>query len=83
MILILTSVTQRMSVPLQMMAVPVTTNGRKNPADVYIKAPMTGPTARPKLKKASNQALIVDFWSGNLAMRIDRLDVHVAAIPTP
>ena len=75
--------TQRTSIPLQMMAVPVTANGRKNPPDVYIKAPMTGPTVRPKLKEASHQALIVDFWSGNLAMRIDRFDVHVAAAPTP
>ena len=61
-------------------------------------APMTGPIVRPKLKEASHQAcencfytleilgtetLTVAFLSGNLAIKMERLEVQVAAAPTP
>ena len=69
--------------PLTRMAVPVTANGKKNPPASYMSAPSTGPMVRPKLKAASHQALTVDFLSGNLAIRIERLEVQVAAAPAP
>ena len=64
-----------------------------------MKAPMTGPIVSPKLKEASHQAcfgctqcsfhvyfgftLTVAFLSGNLAIKMERFEVHVAAAPTP
>ena len=69
--------------PLARMAVPVTAKGRKKPPALYMRAPSTGPMVRPKLKAASHQALTVDFLSGNLAIRIERLLVQVAAAPAP
>ena len=79
----LTSVTRRTMAPLSRIAVPVTAKGRKKPPASYIRAPSTGPMVRPKLKEASHQALTVDFLSGNLAIRIDRFEVQVAAAPAP
>ena len=69
--------------PLARMAVPVTAKGRKKPPAPYISAPSTGPMVSPKLKAASHQALTVDFLSWNLAIRIERLLVQVAAAPAP
>ena len=79
----ITSVTHMTTSPLARMAVPVTAKGRKKPPAPYMSAPSTGPMVRPKLKAASHQALTVDFLSGNLAIRIERLDVQVAAAPAP
>ena len=62
---------------------PVTAKGRKNPPASYMKAPITGPMVSPALKEASHHAFTVDFLSGNFAIRIERLEVHVAAAPTP
>ena len=70
-------------IPINKIAVPVTAKGRKNHPASYMKAPITGPIVSPKLKEASHQAFTVAFLSGNLAIRIDRLEVHVAAAPTP
>ena len=69
--------------PLSRIAVPVTAKGKKNPPASYISAPSTGPMVRPKLKEASHQAFTVDFLSGNLAIRMDRFEVQVAAAPAP
>ena len=69
--------------PLSRMAVPVTAKGRKKPPASYMRAPRTGPMVRPKLKEASHQAFTVDFLSGNLAIRMDRFEVQVAAAPAP
>lgn len=69
--------------PLRRMAVPVTAKGRKKPPASYMRAPSTGPMVSPKLKEASHQAFTVDFLSGNLAIRMDRLEVQVAAAPAP
>ena len=69
--------------PLSRIAVPVTAKGKKNPPASYMRAPSTGPMVRPKLKEAAHQAFTVDFLSGNFAMRIERLEVQVAAAPAP
>ncbi len=79
----LTSVTSRTMAPLSRIAVPVTAKGKKNPPASYMRAPSTGPMVRPKLKEASHQAFTVDFLSGNFAIRIERLEVQVAAAPAP
>lgn len=81
--LIHTSVSRSTTSPLTRMAVPVTAKGKKNPPALYMRAPRTGPIVRPKLKAASHQAFTVDFLSGNLAISIERLEVHVAAAPAP
>ena len=78
-----TSVFKIATVPLRSIILPEMMKGRKKPQDVYKKAPITGPTVIPKLKKASHQALIVDLRPGNLAIRMARIEVHVMALPTP
>ena len=94
---VLTSVMKRTRHPERRMAVPVTAKGRKNPPASYMKAPITGPIVRPKLNEASHQAckeefysqlfgkltLTVAFLSGNLAIKMERFEVQVAAAPTP
>ena len=82
-IIFITSVKRSTTMPLIRIAEPVTANGRKNPPASYIRAPNTGPIVRPKLKEASHQALTVDFLSGNFSIKMERLEVHVAAAPTP
>jgi hypothetical protein len=47
---------KRTAKPLSRIAVPVTAKGRKKPPASYMKAPMTGPMVRPKLKEESHQA---------------------------
>ena len=79
----LTSVTSSTTDPLSRIALPVTTKGKKNPPAWYMRAPRTGPMVRPKLKEVSHQALTVVFLSGNLAIRMERLEVQVAAAPAP
>ena len=69
--------------PLSRIADPVTAKGKKNPPALYMSAPSTGPMVRPKLKEVSHQALTVVFLPGNFAIRMERLEVQVAAVPTP
>ena len=52
----LTLTVARTANPLRRIAVPVIAKGRKNPPASYIKAPITGPIVRPKLKEESHQA---------------------------